>query len=169
MNYEYDDDQRAILEAVEALLAQHAGPARAIELAARGDYDQALDSALRTAGFSEIAGAKDTGPLEAALVVEAVSRAGGVVALASSALVLPGVVASAAVELPFEPVGPVALRDATRSGPVRFGSHARTLLTLDGDQAFAASAGSRASRSKRVSGRPGSCCWNIASRSGSKP
>ena len=55
MDLEPSDDQRAILEAVEALLAQHAGAARALELVRKGDYDFALDRALAEAGFAEIA------------------------------------------------------------------------------------------------------------------
>jgi alkylation response protein AidB-like acyl-CoA dehydrogenase len=135
MDYEHNDDQRAILASVEALLAQHAGPARAIELAARGgrggggDYDHALDEALHAAGFVDIARGDDSGPLEAALVAEAVSRAGGVVAFPTSALVVPGVLGKAR-ELP----GPVALCDASQPGPIRFGVHARSLLSLHGDE-----------------------------------
>ena len=80
MDFERNADQRAIVEAVEALLAQYAGPARAIELDAKGEYDHALDAALVEAGFSGDDLARQTGPLEAALVVESVARAGGVVA-----------------------------------------------------------------------------------------
>ena len=130
MDYELNDDQRAILEGVEALLARYAGPARAIELTAKGEYDHALCDALREAGFSDVARGDDTGPLEAALVAEAVSRSGGVVAFGASALVVPGVVPDLR-ELP----GPVALMDAAVSGPVRFAVHARSLLSLHGEEA----------------------------------
>ncbi len=129
MDYEHNEDQRAILEGVEALLAQHAGPERATLLLAKGEYDHVLDDALREAGFTDVARGDDTGPLEAALVSEAVSRAGGVVAFATSALVVPGVCGAREV------AGPVALMDPAHSGPLRFGMHARSVLSLHGDEA----------------------------------
>ena len=58
-----------------ALLAKHAGAERATALTETGAYDAALDAALAEAGFLEIALAEETGPLEAALVVEAVAQA----------------------------------------------------------------------------------------------
>ena len=124
MDFELSDDQRAIVEAVESLLAQHAGPKRAIELFANGQYDFALEAALDEAGFLEIALAGETGPLEAALCVEAVARAAGAIAMGGSTLVAPGV---AGRTLP----GPVALTTAAGSAIVRFGAHARTLLIAD--------------------------------------
>ena len=128
MDFELDNDQRAILEAVDALLAEHAGAERAIALAAEGGYDEKLDAALADAGFSEMALGDETGALEATLVVEAIARAGGVVAAGAGALVAPLTVGRM---LP----GPVALAVAGREGPVRYGSHARTLLVADGDEA----------------------------------
>ena len=126
MDLEPSDDQRAILEAVEALVAQHAGAARALELVRKGDYDFALDRALAEAGFAEIALGEGTGWLEAALLVEAVARAGGVVAVGAQALVAPAVVGRALA-------GPIALVDAGAAGPVRFAAHARSALVLDGE------------------------------------
>jgi alkylation response protein AidB-like acyl-CoA dehydrogenase len=128
LDFDLSDDQRAISEAVQALLAQHAGPSRAIELARKADYDAALDAALGEAGFLEVALGPETGLLEAALVVEAVARAGGVVSIGASALVAPSV---AQRSLP----GPVALARADDTGPVRFGAHARTLLVDAGEEA----------------------------------
>jgi hypothetical protein len=54
-------------------------------------------------------------------VVEAVAKAGGVVAIGASALVAPGLAGRA---LP----GPIALTREGDTGPVRFAAHARTLL-----------------------------------------
>ena len=128
MNLELSDDQRAVVEAVDVLLARHAGPARAVELAAKGAYDESLDAALDEAGFSEIALGAETGALEAALVSERVARAAGTAAFAATALVAPLVCGRA---LP----GPVALVRAEDAGPIRFAPAARTLLVLDGDRA----------------------------------
>jgi alkylation response protein AidB-like acyl-CoA dehydrogenase len=128
VDFEPNDDQRAIAEAVGALLARHAGAARAIELAGKNEYDAALDAALDEGGFSGVALGADAGLLEAALLVEAVARAGGVVAIGAQALVAPH---RAGRALP----GPIAL--ASAPGPVRFAAHARTLLALDGEVARA--------------------------------
>ena len=128
MDFELDSDQQAVLEAVEALLEQRAGPVRNIALAAKAEYDSELDAALADSGFSDVARADGAGPLEAALVVEAVARAGGVVAVGAKALIEPGVSER-------ELAGPVALVSGDRPGPTRFGAHARTLLVADGDEA----------------------------------
>lgn len=128
MNFDLGDDQRAIVEAVDALLARHAGAARAIEVAAKGKYDEVLDTALGEAGFAEIATATATGLLDAALLVEAVARAGGVVAIGAGALIAPGLTGRTLA-------GPVAVATADARGPVRFAAHARTLLIHDGDRA----------------------------------
>ena len=128
MDFEPSESQRAILEAVDALLAQRAGPGRAIAVAAKGDYDFALDGALADAGFMGVASADGAGPLEAALVCEACARAAGVVAYGAYALV-----ASAVCDR--ELVGPVALARAGQRGPIRFAVHARSVLVLDGAEA----------------------------------
>jgi alkylation response protein AidB-like acyl-CoA dehydrogenase len=133
LNLELDDDQREILGAVESLLTRHAGPARAIELARKADYDFALDAALAEAGFDAAMDPESNeGALEATLIVEAVARAAGVTSLAACALVAPAVIGRA---LP----GPIALGSGDASAPVRFGAHARTLLWLDGESARFAS------------------------------
>ena len=128
MDFEPSADQRAIVEAVEALLARHAGTERAVELQPKAEYDAALDEALAEAGFASVAQGEDTGALEAALVVEVVARAGGVVAAGAGLLVAPLVVGAVVP-------GPVALAVAGETAPVRFGAHARSLLVLDGDDA----------------------------------
>ena len=140
MDFEYSEDQRAILDAVASLLERHAGPARAIALHDKGDYDRDLDAALGEAGFANVARGPGTGALEAALITEAVARAGGVCAFAASALV-----ASAVSESPIE--GPVALTTADPGGPVRYAGHARSLLVLD----------SAAGEARVVALAPGEC------------
>jgi alkylation response protein AidB-like acyl-CoA dehydrogenase len=137
MDFELNEDQQAILESVERLLEQNAGPARAIELSREGAYDSPLHALLEEAGFSNVARdfATDKGPagLEAALVVEAIARAGGVVAAGAQVLVAPAVSP--------EPIpGPIALctmGDLAHPVPLRFGAHARTLLVLDEDDVHA--------------------------------
>jgi alkylation response protein AidB-like acyl-CoA dehydrogenase len=128
LDFELNDEQRSIGEAVAALLEQHAGPARAIDLAATDEYDEALAAALRDAGYSGIVGEAGSGALEATLVVEAIARAAGVVSAGAEILDSPLVAGRA---LP----GPGALASADVPGPIRFGAQARTLLLSDGDVA----------------------------------
>ncbi len=128
MDLDLNEEQQAVLAAVGRLLEQRAGPARAIALDAKGEVDGVLDAALAEAGFTGIALGDETGFLEAALVVEAVSAAAGVVSIAAQALVAP---ALAGRELP----GPVAITSLAHRGPVRFAAHARTLLLDCGDEA----------------------------------
>lgn len=132
MNFELDDDQSAILEAVGQLLERHAGPERAIELQASGEYDVDLESALDEAGFYSGLRNGEMGPLEAALVTEAIAGAAGGVAFAAKALVAPMISS--------EPLtGPIAICEAGHRGPVRFAAQARTLLILTPDEAQAVS------------------------------
>ncbi|HET6305532.1 MAG TPA: acyl-CoA dehydrogenase family protein [Myxococcota bacterium] len=129
MDLEASGEQQAIVEAVRALLARHAGPARAIELAAKGAYDSALEAALGAAGFLDVARAEGTGPLEAALVVEEVARAGGTAAVGAAALVGPCALGERALP------GPIALASGAAGTPVRFAAHARTLVVDAGEVA----------------------------------
>ncbi len=140
MDFELDTDQQAILDAVGVLLAQYAGPGRAIDLAAGDAYDFDLDAALADAGFTQVAATRGTGPLEAALVTEAVAAAGGMVSFGAAALVATGLGAG---DLP----GPIAISEARPPGPVRFASHARTLLVLD----------RKADEARVVALEPGTC------------
>jgi len=129
MDLDWNEEQKAILEAVEALCAQHAGPARAIELDRKQAWDEALDVALAESGFAEVAlGGADSGALEAALVVEAVSRHAGTLPVGAQVLVAPLVTKRV---LP----SPVALVSLAHPGPVRFGGAARTALVDAGDEA----------------------------------
>lgn len=122
MDFELNEDQQAILEAVNRLLEQHAGPARAIQLFAAQDYDQALDQALFEAGFMSIR--NDAGPLEAALVVEAIAHHAGLCSAAAELLMAP-VLANEHI------TGPIALATPqTLHAPLRYGAHAKQLILL---------------------------------------
>ncbi len=128
MDFELNEDQEAVLDAVAALLERHAGPGRAIELQPKGEYDEALDAALRDAGFLAAARDASMGPLDAALIAEAVARAAGGGAAGAVALVVPALCED---DLP----GPVAIARADHVGPIRYAAHARTLLVLAGEEA----------------------------------
>jgi alkylation response protein AidB-like acyl-CoA dehydrogenase len=129
MDLDLDDDQRAILHAIEGLLARHVSVPRSIELLDKSGYDEALDAALTQAGFYELVrGRSGEGLLEAVLLVEAVARAGGVVSAGASAIVAPALTGR---ELP----APIALVVASDPAAVRFGAQARSLIVDRGDTA----------------------------------
>jgi alkylation response protein AidB-like acyl-CoA dehydrogenase len=136
MQFVLDDDQAALLDAVRALTTRHAGAARARALGgATPSYDTDLDSAIDAAGFYRVIGDEGGGPLEAALVVEEVARAGGIVAAGGRGLVYPIVVGQPAP-------GPVALTVAGFPGPVRFAVPGACLVVVDdGDEARALTLG----------------------------
>jgi Acyl-CoA dehydrogenase, C-terminal domain len=118
--------QQSLLDAVTTLLGRHAGPARCRALGgASPDYDHALDDSLRSAGFVDLAADAGAGPLDAALVAEAVAAGLGVVAYGAEALVATSLGLT-------DRAGPVALTTAGHRGPVRFAADAALLLVLDG-------------------------------------
>ena len=101
MLFELDADQRALLDAVERILDGNAGAARARALGGdRPRYDHDLAGLLRDQGFLGFRFEEGAGPLEAALVVKAVARAGGVVAAGADALVAPGAISGESVISP---------------------------------------------------------------------
>ena len=73
MDFDLSEDQQEILGAVVKLLEQYAGPERAIALNDKGEYDQALETALDDGGFLDVGLGDETGWLEAVLIVEAVA------------------------------------------------------------------------------------------------
>ena len=128
MDFELDADQRAIVEAVDALLVRHAGARRAAELAQSGGYDHALDDALEASGFAQVARGEETGLLEAVLIPEAIARSAGVVSAGAALIVAPALCA--------EPLpGPITLAERGDARPLRFAAQARSLLLAEGDEA----------------------------------
>lgn len=128
MRFVLSDEQRALHDAVATLLHRHAGPERMRSLG--GDqpgYDHDLDRELQSSGFASCFQNPDTGPLEAALVVEAVAESLGVVSVAASCLVAPAT-------LQETPAGPIAILPAGRRGPARFLADAGTVLVLGGEE-----------------------------------
>ncbi len=127
MDFQPTEDQRAIVSAVETLLAKHAGPKRAVELRGAGTHDAVLLAALVEGGFTSIARQEGMGLLEAALVAEAVSRHAGVVPFGAQAIVAAGLGTD-------EVEAPVALAfDWDVGEPVRYAAAARTLIFGDDD------------------------------------
>jgi alkylation response protein AidB-like acyl-CoA dehydrogenase len=129
--FELDQDQQAIADAVERILAEHAGPTRLRALG--GDeprYDRELADLLSDQGFIGFPFRDGAGPLEAAFVVEAVARAGGTLSAGVETLVGPGALPGVALGRP------VAIAIEGTDGPVRFAADAATLIALGEDEAL---------------------------------
>jgi alkylation response protein AidB-like acyl-CoA dehydrogenase len=125
MDFRMAEQQAAVLDAVGTLLERHAGATRMRALGADDPaYDLDLDRELRAAGFTGIGREADAGPLEAALVVEAVAGHLGVVAVGAEALVLPGVTDRSVA-------GPVGLTTAAHGGLVRYAADAASMIVYD--------------------------------------
>ena len=124
MDFDLSEDQAAVMSALESLLSHH----RELPQAHRADrqfYDQTLDAALVDAGFMDIARTPGYGALEAALLVDAVTRLPGVVECSASALVAP--------QLCDEPLPrPLALLSGDLGKPQRFLPNAKAALYVDG-------------------------------------
>jgi alkylation response protein AidB-like acyl-CoA dehydrogenase len=129
MDLDLNQDQQAIQDAVEALLAKHAGPERAVELQVDDAYDHALHQALEEAGFLEIGLVDGAGWLEAVLVVEAVARAAGTVSIGASAVVAPALLARV-------PRGAVALAGGEEGELIRHAVQASCALLDGGEEAI---------------------------------
>lgn len=128
MDFEPTDVQDALSGSLAALLDRHAGVERARAQAAEGAYDLALEHALRDAGFFDLFGAADAGPLDATLAVEQISAELGAVTPVPHLLVLPALGLEA-------PVGAVVLAMAGSSPPARYGHGAVTMVTAGPDVA----------------------------------
>jgi alkylation response protein AidB-like acyl-CoA dehydrogenase len=127
MDLELDDDQQAVRDAVEALLAKHVDLDATGALVIEGSYDAALRNALEESGFLGIALEEGASWLDAALLVEHVARRGGLVDAGAAAIVAPAVCGRTVP-------GPIALLERGHRGPARFGAHARSaLVESDGD------------------------------------
>ncbi|HVX22769.1 MAG TPA: acyl-CoA dehydrogenase family protein [Acidimicrobiales bacterium] len=130
MDFDLTQEQAALRDALAVLLDRRAGPARARQVDDAG-YDEELDRALDEAGFLGLAIEEGAGPLEAALVVEAVAGAVGGVPIGAHALVGPALGVTGAPR-------PLVLATDDPSVPVRFGGQAVTALVLRDGTAWCA-------------------------------
>jgi alkylation response protein AidB-like acyl-CoA dehydrogenase len=134
MDFDPSDDQRAILDALDALVRPfESAPLHEATMFAAS---QALDAALAEAGFLDVARDPELGAAAAALVVERLARLPFAVEAGARALVGP--------LLGPETRGPVCLVEAGKwRRPVRFLREGASVVVLeeDGVRAFTASAG----------------------------
>jgi Acyl-CoA dehydrogenase, C-terminal domain len=126
MNLDFDTDQKALVDALGALLDAHGGPIRARELGAV--FDTTLDSRLAESGWFAVFG-DGSGPahLDAVLAIQTIARGLGNVSAIAKCLVAPAL----GVEL--RP-GPLPLLDA--SGRGRYAAGANRGLQVSGTGAY---------------------------------
>jgi hypothetical protein len=128
MDFDLSEDQTVLLSALDSIL----DPYRDIAVADRNSfavYATGLDAELAENGFLDAAKTDGMGPLDAALIVEAIARLPQVVESAASALVAPML----GLDLP----RPFALLSGPLSKAQRFLTHARTALFDTGDDLLA--------------------------------
>lgn len=127
MNFEYNDDEKLLMEALDNLCSRHGQPP--LHHTESWYYGKDMAAELDSNGFTGIALEEDCGALQAALVVDQVAQQAAVVEIGASALV--------ATQLLKESLpGPIALvnaRDGELNKPVRFLSVARTAIIDLGD------------------------------------
>jgi len=120
MRFELSSNQQALLDAVAPLLAKHRDLPQS-QRAGRSFYDQGLDDALAEGGFFGVAREADYGPLEAALLVDAIGRLPATVECAASMIVAPQL-------LPAQAPRPIALISGPLTRPQRYLPMARLAL-----------------------------------------
>jgi alkylation response protein AidB-like acyl-CoA dehydrogenase len=126
MDFELNSAQKDLLARVAAILpdssASRTFPAR---------FDQVLFAKLRDGGFLDLARTGGgPGVLDAALVIERVSSAGGIVPVAVHALLVPLLFDRA-------PTGIATIQDIDSDGPYRYAADATVLIRYEGNRAKA--------------------------------
>jgi hypothetical protein len=125
MDMQLDVTQQAIKESLDVLLARHAGQERAREVGALHGVDLPLVGHLLAAGFLDLFGDRDAGPLAAGLVTEWSARSLAVAPIGWRALVAPSIMEGS-------PPDVVAVAESGMNGPIRFAQEADALIVLDG-------------------------------------
>lgn len=128
MDFEFSDDEKLLMEALDNLTRRHGRPPE--HHTDSWYYSTDMESALESNGFLNLAREAEYGPLQAALLVEQVARQPAVIEIAASALVAPQVMAEV---LP-RPVALIDARDGDLAKPVRFLPMARSAIVDLGDE-----------------------------------
>ncbi|HEX3781291.1 MAG TPA: acyl-CoA dehydrogenase family protein [Pseudonocardiaceae bacterium] len=123
MDFDLSPDQRKQLRVLDEVIDACGGIDRARQIARAGDHDANLDAKLAASGLLDSASF-----LDRVLIAERLAELGVATTFGLRAVVF----ANSEVGLP---EGPVAVLDARRAGPVRYGSLAVAVLVLDGDEA----------------------------------
>lgn len=124
MNFELTEDQTAILDALDRVLAPYRS-VTPLEVVNRSVYSSALQGALAEGGFLDLAQSEADACVSCALIVAEIAKLPQCAEGAATALVRPVVCPEAAV--------PLAIISGAATRPVRFLPQARTALIL-GDE-----------------------------------
>lgn len=125
MNFEFNDDQRALLDAVEQVVAHHLTRPLA---PMRFECSAELDQDLEQGGYFEAMTTEGLGPVAAVALVIALARLPFCTELGASALLVPR------LGLP----RPCAVLDDDRCAPVRFLAQAACAVAIDADGVWVA-------------------------------
>lgn len=115
MDYSLNEDQAALVEAVQAIVRDRIDLPQSARLSYH-HFDAELQRALSDGGFLDAG--REMGALEAALVVIEAARAPAVVEVSASALVIPHLLPKEQVEGPVALIGGDALDKAHRNLPI---------------------------------------------------
>jgi hypothetical protein len=121
VDFEHNDEQRLLMTSFDGLLDRFREPGHGLGYVA---YSGELQAELSASGYLDILREPEFGPLEGALLVEAVARLPVSVEVAASVLVRPLL-----GDLP----GPVAIAWKGADRPVRFLPQARTICMIEDD------------------------------------
>jgi alkylation response protein AidB-like acyl-CoA dehydrogenase len=134
MDMHLNELQQQVSDACGKILERRAGPGRARALRAAGDFDRLLLTELAEAGFLDLFGEPEAGPLVAALITEWTAQAAGLAPFGALGLIARSVIEG---ELP----DVIAIAEQGAMGAVRYGAEADMLIVLDGDEARVARRG----------------------------
>ncbi|BCW91140.1 hypothetical protein sos41_43190 [Alphaproteobacteria bacterium SO-S41] len=126
MHLDFTEDQKALLASLEAIVEDHLAPPTE-DRRGRYHYSQSLDAKLVSNGFLDAIRTPGMGAVEAAMVIEEVSRSPSVVEVSASALVAPHLLDEA---LP----RPIVLASGDLSKAQRFLPVAKTVIYNAGDK-----------------------------------
>lgn len=115
MDYSLNEDQTALVEAVQAIVRDRIELPQSARLSYH-HFDEQLQRSLSDSGFLDAG--REMGPLEAALVVIEAARAPAVVEVSASALVMPQLLPKEHVEGPVALISGDALGKAQRNLPI---------------------------------------------------
>ncbi len=121
MDFDLSAEQQATLSSIDSIVRLHA-------TADDGDDDRDLAAALKRAGFLDLFGDPDAGPLDAELVVERVSSLLGGLAIGARSLVGPALLGDEAPDR-------IGLARAGTSAILRYGADLDVVIVQDGDTA----------------------------------
>jgi hypothetical protein len=127
MNFELNDDEKMLMDAIESLCIRHGQPP--LHHTESWFYGETMADELNNSGFTNIAREEGFGPLHAALLVEHTARQASVIEVAASALVAPQLLN----EVLQGPIALVDARDGILNKPVRFLPMAKTAIIDLGD------------------------------------